>query len=210
MIGAKLARDAIRAIVVSLAIFATAKADIGLRYFATQATSPDGNTIARVELGKPPSAGRRRGPSRVSIYKFDPVADAYTRRSHFELDASPSELLYVANDGEHFAFINLFDTTEAIRIYKGRDRLKSWDLSDFLTIEEIAACAETGSTIQWFDDGRFSRDAFHFEGPSRSIKGLEAPFTIMKSADDSVFFSGSINLKTQELKMDTANHALAE
>ncbi len=73
-------------------------------------------------------------------------------------------------------------------------------MCDFLTKEEIKACAETGSTLQWLEEAAFHGRVFDLRGPSRFIRALQASYTVMRGADDNVTFSASINVKTAKLK----------
>jgi len=80
--------------------------------------------------------------------------------------------------------------------------IQAWDLKDFLRSSERSASAKTGSTLQWFEEGVLADRMFYFKGPARQIRGLSAPYTVMRGADDSVYYSASIDLKTNELKKD--------
>ena len=133
----------------------------------------------------------------VSPDGFDQSKDSYIRRSGFELTGL-SQLLYVSNAGD-LIMISLCEG-DCIRLYSKDGKLvKTWKLNEFLSKEEIEACAQTGATLQWLEEGAFSDRVFHFRGPSRQIRGLTPPYTVMRLPDEKVIFSASIHTATAEL-----------
>ncbi len=173
---------------------------------ATKAISPDGNLVIRVKLDagfKIGEASAVEGVKRLhelTFYEYSVKDDKYVQRSSFMVDVR-AQFLFVSNEGV-VAMISL-SNIEAIRLYsKDGKHLNSWKLDKFLSPAEIKACAKTGSTLQWLEEGAFSKSTFNFRGPSQWIRALQPPYTVMRAYDEKVFFSGRINLETMELTMD--------
>lgn len=176
------------------------RADFGGPIPATRAISPDGNVLVRIKMDESPVIKGVARKNQLSFYEYNLKDDKYVRRSGFELDGR-GQLLLVSNEGD-IALISLSEL-EAIRLYSKAGKLrKTWKLDEFLTPAEIKACAQTGATLQWFEEGGFSEGGFYFRGPSHMIRALQAPYTVIRGYDDKVSFSGHIELKTQTLEMD--------
>jgi len=167
---------------------------------ADNAASPDGNLVVRIEIDKserPPGALRSHV---VRYYEFDASKDSYVRRSEFRLN-SLGQLLFVSNGGD-LVMISLGEK-EAIRLYAKDGKLvKAWGLDELLIPSEIEACAQTGATLQWLEEGAFFERSFYFKGPSLRIRALQPPFTVMRGANAKVSFSGTVDAKTGKLQMD--------
>lgn len=164
---------------------------------AVRAMSPDGQLVVRITKGTKDPSGTERAKHGVSFYEFDSAANAYVFRSSFTTD-SLSQLLYVSNSGE-LAMISLKEE-ESLRLHK-RDGtlLKSWNLRNFLSAAEITACAKTGSTIQWLEEASFVGKRFYIRGPSRVIRALKPPYTVMRGVAEDVEFFASIDVDTAKL-----------
>jgi len=171
----------------------TARSDFYPPTAAQRAMSPDGNLLVRITA---PVTSRKFD---VAYYVFDAASDSYVRRSSFQMTGGPGEMMYVSNAGD-LVLISLSEK-DAIRLVSPSDGLvRSWDLSRFLSRREIKACARTGSTLQWLEEGAFSNDTFRFRGPSTVIRALGGTsYTVMSGAKPSVSFSGSLDAATGEL-----------
>ncbi|MFV1965577.1 MAG: hypothetical protein ACC628_09160 [Pirellulaceae bacterium] len=166
---------------------------------ARHALSPDGKLLVRIKTTKRDEKSKDPPKHEVSYYGFDATKDSYVRRSRFQLTGYLSQMLYVSNSGD-LIMISLGEK-HAVRLYSKKGNLtKSWSLEDFLTKDEIKACAQTGSTLQWLEEGAFYDRVFYLRGPSRLIRALRPPYTVMRGADDKVTFSASINTETAKLK----------
>jgi hypothetical protein len=176
-----------------------ARADFDGPSSARRAMSPDGNLVIRITPGKSPDA-RQTPKHRVTYYEYESSGDRYVRRSEFQLGESLSQMLYVSNAGD---LVMIFlDDQDAVRLYSKEGKLvKSWSLGDFLSKAEIDACAQTGSTLQWFEEGAFSGRRFYFSGPSRLVRALQS-YTVMRAADAKVSFSGELDVTAVELSKD--------
>jgi hypothetical protein len=163
----------------------------------TRAISPDGNTVVRLKSdGKREANGLRRASA--SRYVFDEATNTFTHRATFEFSDGLPELIYVSDEG-NIVMINLGELA-ALRAFDTEGKaVGTWDLSDFLTKREIKASAQTGSTLQWFETGRFENDRFLFSGPSSTIKALVPPFTVMRPAKRSVSFTEVLDFKSGEI-----------
>jgi hypothetical protein len=173
---------------------------------ATKAMSSDGNLVVRVKLDagfKIGEASAVEGVKRLhelTFYEYSVKDDKYVQRSSFMADLR-AQFLFVSNDGI-VAMISLLDM-EAIRLYsKDGKQIKSWNLDKFLSPAEIKACAKTGSTLQWLEEGAFSNGTFNLRGPSQWIDAIQPPYTAMRPYDEKVSFAGRLNLETMELTMD--------
>jgi hypothetical protein len=188
--------------VLLLAVFVpVASADFGGSIRATRALSPDGNVIVRVTLAKPAAKGEPASQNEVIYYHFDETSNTYVKRSQFNLSAYHAQMLYVSNAGD-LLLISL-GTKDAIRLLAKDGKLvKTWSLGDFLSPAEIKACAETGSTLQWLEEGAFYERQFYFRGPSRTVRAVSPPYTVMRGVDEKVTFSGTINAKDATLSKD--------
>jgi hypothetical protein len=183
-------------VVVALAHHGKALADIVGPTVTTVAVSPDGNLIVRMVRN---GSTNENEAYDVVYFEYARAKDRYERASSYVLSGGLSQMLFVSDDGD-LVLINL-DEKEAVRLYSrdGATR-RSWDLSKFLSKSEIRGCAETGSTLQWFDDGKFVGREFHFRGPSHIIRALQPSFTIMRPANRNVSFSGTLNAKAREIQ----------
>ena len=91
---------------------------------------------------------------------------------------------------------------ESIRIYaKSGKLLTNLACEEFLSADQIAGCARTGSTLQWFEEGRFGAAAFHFRGPASIIRALQPPYTVMRDYDEKVKFLGTLDLKSLKIRI---------
>lgn len=177
-----------------------AKADFTGPSHARHAVSPGGNLIVRITSDNEPLKRGRNARHFAAYYNYDEKSDSYVRQTTFEVDFV-SQMLFVSDDGD-LVMIYLCEKS-AICLYSKEGQLaKVWNLEDFLTKKEIRSCAETGSTLQWFDEGGFSKRTFHFRGPAQKVRALQAPFTVMRGANDKVQYSGSIDAATSKLVKD--------
>ena len=177
------------------------RADFVGSNMAQHALSPNGRLLVRIKTAERDEASKERPKYEVTYYEFDAVKDSYERQSSFPFSGNLSQMLYVSDAGE-LMMISLGEK-DAVRLYsKTGELIQSWNLQDFLTPNEIKACAATGSTLQWFEEGAFIDRRFHFRGPSRLIRALQPPYTVMRSVNHNVTFSGSINLDTVKLNKD--------
>lgn len=159
------------------------------------AVSPNGDLIARIKSTNDPTS--RVAVTEVSFHQFDQSKDMYIRRSSFTTSIHPTAL-FVSDNGE-VMMINVSGKQAMTLFSKDGKVTKTWDLEDFLTDAEIKACAQTGSTLQWFDDGGFSGGEFQLKGPSKVIRGLSTPFTVMRGYNPRIRFAATIDIKTGEL-----------
>jgi hypothetical protein len=195
-----------------------AHADMAPPPYKTNAISPDGSVVVRVTPGKGAENGLRDSNAQVSIYRYDKETDTYSRTSQFSLgELRPSEFLCVSDDGHCVAFVDIgrydWEFLEkhngmplAVRIYHADGKLlKQFILSDLLNEEQINACAETGSTIQWLDGAEFSKEGLSIYGPAKYIRGFGPPDPIDFRGHEarvvsSRSFRKTINLKTLEIE----------
>jgi hypothetical protein len=149
------------------------------------AVSADGSTIVRVDNAQ----------GMVKIFTFDSQRNTYSLKSSFTSDvvAPASELLFVSNGGEYVVMV-FPSTKDSIYAYRSGKVLKKWDVADFLNKAEIDACAETGSTLQWFESGAIAQGRFYFSGPSTTIKALQPSYTVMRGVELGMSFSFRLDL----------------
>lgn len=190
-----------RACVLSLLLAACcaryAIADFAGPISMTRAISPDGNTLVRLTSDRKRDANGLPRAS-ASRYVFEETANAFTHRATFEFSDGLPELLYVSDQG-NIVMINLGEIT-ALRAFDTEGKvIGTWDLPDFLTKREIKASAQTGSTLQWFETGKFEENKFIFSGPSSTIKALVPPFTVMRPAKRSISFTEVLDFKSGEI-----------
>jgi hypothetical protein len=182
---------------------APARADFGGTVHAHSAESPDGNLVVRIVRNGTAKSSGELAAHLVRFYEFDAAKDLFGRKSEFPLTGSPAHCLYVSNHGD-LVLVSLNDK-DAVRLLSNNGRLiRSWALADFLSGAEINACAKTGATLQWLDEGAFLDREFYFKGPSHRIRALHAPFTVMRGVDLKVSFSGTIDAQSGELLMEKA------
>lgn len=178
-----------------------ARADFVGPSVARHALSPNGQLLVRIKTAKRDERSKEPPKHEVSYYEFDASEDSYVQRSGFNLTGSLGQMLYVSNAGG-LVLISLREN-EAVRLYSKEGKLaNSWDLDDFLTEDEINACAKTGSTLQWLEEGAFDDRVLYFRGPSRRVRALSPPYTVMRGADEAVAFSATINSENAMLKKD--------
>lgn len=178
--------------------------------FQRVAISSDSEYAARVDPGRWIEAEKRRLPDWVSIHRYDSTKRAFSKISEFQYGDHPgSGFLFVSNGGKHVIGVNvgawIGHDKLGLRIYdQAGALLKVWRVSDFLTQEEIAGCAMTGSTIQWFQTGSFSYDGqkFEFSGPATQIASWGSSYTVMRGAKEGLSFRCSIDLKSLTLKRE--------
>lgn len=179
-------------------------ADFGGPVSADNAASPDGNLVVRIVSDSQEDSAKEVESHLVRYYQFDSAKDAFVRQSEFRLREWPGELLFLSNAGD-LVMISLGEK-DAIRLYARNGNLvKTWSLNELLTPAEIEACAQTGSTLQWVDEGAFQGRSFYFTGPSHRIRALQPPFTIMRGTDSKVRFSGSLNAENGTLRINKQN-----
>jgi hypothetical protein len=176
-------------------------ADFGGPIPGDNVASPDGNLVVRIVEEAAEKQPTDTVTHLVRFYEFDAAKDNYVRRSEFRLKEWPGELLFLSNVGD-LVMVSLGEP-DAIRLYARDGRLvKTWGLKEMLTPGEIEACAQTGSTLQWLDEGAFFGRRFYFKGPSHRIRALQPPFTVMRSADPKASFSGTVDADKGELRMN--------
>lgn len=165
-----------------------------------RAMAPSGELIVRI---KQSPAGAN---SAVSLYRYNPEEDRYVRESGFELNGSLPHQLFVSDSGD--IVLASYGEVGAIRLYSKEGELhETWDLQDFLSKSEVKACAETATSVQWFDDGEFVARKFYFHGPSSTIRGMPASFTVRRGANLRISFSGVIDAETGELTKNSIKPA---
>jgi len=175
-----------------------ANADFVGTSVARHALSPNGKLLVRIKTAKRHKDLQDPPKHEVSYYEFDATKDSYVRRSNLQLTGYLAQMLYVSNAGD-LILISLGEK-EAIRFYSREGKLtKSWDLNSFLTNNEIKACAQTGSTLQWLEEGAFYDRVFYMRGPSRLFRALGRPHTVMQGADERITFSATINTTNAKL-----------
>lgn len=178
-----------------------ARADFVGPSVARHALSPDGKLLVRIKTPKRDENSKDPPKHEVSYYEFDATKDSYIRRSSFDLTGYLAQMLYVSNAGD-LILVSLGEK-QAVRLYTQKGKLaKSWDLNSFLSKDEIQACAQTGSTLQWLEEGTFYDREFYLRGPSRLIRALSPPYTVMRGADEKVAFSATIDAENVKLKKD--------
>ena len=120
------------------------------------------------------------------------------RQSDFTLTGKLGQMLYVSNAGD-LILISLGEK-DTIRLYSRAGTLaKSWDLKEILSKDEIQSCAKTGATLQWIDEGSFHDRTFYCHGPSRLIRALKPPYTVLRGANVKVTFSATLNAENARL-----------
>ena len=181
---------------------ASARADFVGPSTALFASSPDGRLVVRIRPSSIDPKTQKATPSAVFFYEYDAKQDSYKFASKFEHSGSLSNLLFVSNAGD-LVFVSLGEK-DSMRLYaKDGSLRKSWNLADFLKPEEIKGCGQTGATLQWLEEGMFFDRTFQFRGPSRIIRALSAPFTIMRAPDEKVYFTGTIDASKAVLTRDS-------
>lgn len=191
-------RLAATSVLLVLAHFQAARSDFVGPSVARHALSPDGQLLVRIETGKGENQSNDAPKHEVVFFEFDSSKDAYVRSSSFQLSGHLSQMLYVSNSGD-LVMISLGEKS-AIRLYARAGALvKSWNLQDVLTENEIRACAQTGSTLQWLEEGAFFNRVFYLRGPSRLIRALSPPYTVMRGADEKVTFTALIDAENAKL-----------
>jgi hypothetical protein len=179
----------------------SAQADFGGPIQADNAASPDGKLVVRIVEESRENQPKEELSHLVRFYEFDATKDIYERRSEFRLKEWPGELLFISNAGD-LVMISLSET-DAIRLYARDGKLvKTWGLNELLIPSEIKGCAQTGSTLQWFDEGAFIGRKFHFNGPAHRIRALRSSFTVMRGAHPKVSFSGLLDAETGTIRMN--------
>lgn len=159
-----------------------------------KAMSPDGNLVVRI------SEKRDYSELSATYYEYDAMNDEYARGKTIPV-LGRAQMLYVSNAGD--LIMIALGQEESISLYSKDGKLtRQWSLKDFLTAKEIKACAKTGSTLQWFDEGTFANRTFHFRGPSRRIRGLQPSYTVMRGADSKISFFGTVDAKSGTLSKD--------
>ena len=167
---------------------------------ARAAVSPDGNRVVRrtaVESKQVPP------PPLVHVmaqHRFDGKTDGFVKQFEVRLTDYLAQFLFVSDAG-HVVMVSL-TPKNSLRLYSEDGKLqKSWNLDEILSKAEIEACGQTGSTIQWFEEGSVSPhgESFYFRGPSTRLRALGPSYTIMRGADEKVGFSRQLDLKASAL-----------
>lgn len=176
-----------------------------LHPYEVRAISMNGSAVVRVTVGKWTKDGKREPKDQVSVYVYNNETDSFQRTGHFDLgDFPPSECLYVSDDGRFVVFANVQGhdgTALALRVYSADGKLqKTWVLSDLLSQDEIEACCETGSTIQWLEGLYFTKNGFALYGPASQLKGSFVAMTARRAAKENFSFSRKINLQKMEIE----------
>lgn len=177
-----------------------ARADFAGPSTMTRALSPNGELLVRATLV---AKGTREAPLPsydIAFYRFDAAKDAYSLDHRFQLKTVLGQFVFVSNAGD-LLMVNLSDAGSMDLYTNDGASAGSWDLKDFLTAEEIEGCAQTGSTLQWFEEGRFYERQFGFRGPSDTIRAVSPPYTLMRERKDDVYFSGRIDADSGKLEM---------
>jgi hypothetical protein len=178
-----------------------AKADFAGPVYATKAMSPDGNLLVRITLVKHADDNEEKPTYNVVFYKFGAAKEGYLKDSEFVLRDYLGQMMYVSNAGD-LVIVSLGEN-EAVMLFSPEGkRLKAWNLDEFLTKEEISACAQTGSTLQWLEEASFGGRSPYFRGPSRVIRAMQASYTVMRGADEKISFSGILELKERQITKD--------
>jgi hypothetical protein len=187
----------------------TARSDFVGPRAARHAMSPDGNWVVRITTAAVPAESAAPLRHEVAYYRFDRATDRYVRRAGFHLAGCLGAMMYVSNAGD-LVLISLGEK-RAIRLYSPKAGLmRSWDLDSFLGRREIKACARTGSTLQWFEEGAFHDRVFHFRGPSSVIRALGPSYTAMRGVSRTVSFSGSLDAATGKLSRQRVRRVAPE
>lgn len=180
---------------------ATAQADFAGPVVATKAMSPDGNLLVRITPARQADDDDEQPTYNVAYYKFDVAKEIYSKQSAFVLKDYLGQMMYVSNAGD-LVIVSLSEK-QAVTLYSSEGkRLKVWDLDDFLTKQEIAGCAQTGSTLQWLDEASFGGRNLYFRGPSRVIRAMHVSYTVMRGVDEKIAFSGVLDVKERKLTKD--------
>lgn len=178
-----------------------ALADFAGPSHAYSATSPDGNLIVRIKDVKAADKANKKPSYEVAYYEYDPKFDGYLKRSEFALADYLGHLMYLSDSGD-LILVELSEK-DAVRLYRRSGELvKKWNLNDFLTRGEVQGCAQTGSTLQWLEEGRFQGRTFSLRGPSQSIRAVSAPLTVMRGVNGTVRFSASIDCEKAKLRKE--------
>lgn len=167
---------------------------------ATSAESPNGNRLVRL---RSPKIADEKHPAKsdISLYEFDASKDSFVLRSTYSINDYYAQFIFLSNEYD-LVLISL-GIEGAIKQYsKDGKHVKSWDLNEFLSMEEIAACGETGATLQWCESGLIDKDRFYFDGPSQRIRALKGSFSVIRAPNPKIKFSGSIDLRAAKLVRD--------
>lgn len=183
-------------------------ADVGGPNYAENALSKDGQLVLRVTGTLDES--KKRTWYDATKYAYDSKTDSYQKKGTFRLEAGSGQKMFLSNDGD-LVVLSLSET-EAVSLYSPEGKLvKSWNLDELITKKQIEACAMTGSTLQWFQEGSFYDRKFYFRGPSQVIRGLDnsISYTVMRGANLDIEFTGQIDAQTGTAsepvdEMDTA------
>lgn len=194
----------VTAIAVVMSPFVAARGDFAGPATAMFAASPDGNLIVRLTVAENSDAADRPPRTLIHYYRFNPSKNDYVPDKVVECSGAWGQMLYVSNAGDVVA-VGLSETG-SLQIFSPDGKLvKKVDLKQFLTQNEIDACARTGSTLQWLDEGSFAGRKFYFSGPSHLIRAIRGSFSVMRGADEKVRFAASIDAATGELTKDAAD-----
>jgi hypothetical protein len=180
----------------------TVCADFGGARRAFRAISPDGNLVVRIALENSKRAEPAEKKRAVVFYEYVAAEDRFMRRSEFQIDEKElPHLLYVSNSGD--VILIILGDEGAVTTYsrEGANR-KSWALRDFLKESEIEGCAQTGTTLQWFEEGAFEERTFYFSGPAHHYRAVQIPFTLMRGVDDKVSFSGALDCEFGKISIE--------
>ncbi len=173
-------------IVTLLFVGSVASADMLPPAVATGAISPNGQCVLRIRHGK------------VFRYTFDNASSTFVLAGQFKLRDPSPQFVYVSDEGDVIC-ISLSES-EAMELYspKGLSKRK-WDLSEFLSRDQIKCCPKTGATTQWIDEAKFYDREFVFYGPSQRIRRMVASYTLMRRGDPSAEFAFALDCHAAEL-----------
>ncbi len=170
-------------------------ADFGGPSYAESALSKDGQLVLRVKRTLDESKKRSRYDA--TQYAYNSETDSYQKKVTYRLEAGGGQKMFLSNAGD-LVVVSLSEAG-AVDLYSPEGKLvKSWNLDELITKKQIEACAMTGSTLQWFQEGSFYERKFYFRGPSQVIRGLEnsVSYTVMRGANLDIEFTGQIDAQT--------------
>lgn len=174
-------------------------ADFGGSIWTLCAISPDGKALVRISKVETSDDENQLPTYQGLVFSFDDKKEDFVLVRKFPFDSVPPNLLFLSDAGDVVSI--RLQEKGALTWYSPQGKLeKAWDLKDFLTESQINGCAETGSTLQWFDEGQFYERTFHFNGPSHRIRAMLPPFTVMRGYDEKVTYAGRLDAEKSELK----------
>ena len=129
------------------------------------ATSPDCSKVARV-FGSPWDKNAKG--NRIVICSYNKDTDSYLRSSGFVFgEFGAPHHLFVTNDGKRLVGVDISLNAGRLRIYDSAGKLlKIWKADELLSPEELAAVAQTGARLLWYESGWIENGRFILRGPS--------------------------------------------